>query len=160
VRARLKHEEGANAVEFALVLPILVVLLFGILYGGLVINHQLSVTQAAREGARFGATAPWGDDWFTDVRTRAVQASAGTLSVSSAAICVWFVTEDGDVEPDPSNSGCPTGLLNELPDDGDRVVVYVERTAVIDLVMYRLPPTKLKGYAVARHEAGLPSGGG
>lgn len=45
-------ERGAAAVEFALVLPILLVLLLGIVEFGRVFNVQVSVTNAAREGAR------------------------------------------------------------------------------------------------------------
>ncbi len=45
-------ERGAAAVEFALVLPILVLILFGVIEFGGVYNAQLMVTGAAREGAR------------------------------------------------------------------------------------------------------------
>ncbi|MBV1779101.1 pilus assembly protein [Paeniglutamicibacter sp. ABSL32-1] len=47
-----KREEGASAVEFALVLPVLITLLLGIMEFGFFFNQQISVTQAAREGAR------------------------------------------------------------------------------------------------------------
>lgn len=52
-------ERGAAAVEFALVLPILVLILFGVIEFGGVYNAQLMVTGAAREGAR--AMAVGGD---------------------------------------------------------------------------------------------------
>ncbi|MHB0976559.1 MAG: TadE/TadG family type IV pilus assembly protein [Candidatus Aquicultorales bacterium] len=45
-------ESGASAVEFAVVLPVLVVLVFGILYFGLIFNNYLVLTHAAREGVR------------------------------------------------------------------------------------------------------------
>lgn len=43
---------GASAVEFAVVLPLLLTLLVGIIEFGFFFNQQISVTQAAREGAR------------------------------------------------------------------------------------------------------------
>jgi len=49
---RLRTEGGAVAVEFALVLPMLVALLLGIMEFGLMYNGQVSVTNAAREAAR------------------------------------------------------------------------------------------------------------
>jgi Flp pilus assembly protein TadG len=49
---KLRSEDGAVAVEFALVLPILVVMLLGIMEFGLLYNAQITVTNAAREGAR------------------------------------------------------------------------------------------------------------
>jgi Flp pilus assembly protein TadG len=58
-RAR-KGERGAVAVEFAILLPVLLLILFGIVEFGFVFNRYTSVTHAAREGVRqlsVGATA-------------------------------------------------------------------------------------------------------
>jgi Flp pilus assembly protein TadG len=49
---RNNSEEGAAAVEFALVLPLLFMLVFGIIWYGWTFNRWISVTNAAREGAR------------------------------------------------------------------------------------------------------------
>ncbi|WP_136612339.1 TadE/TadG family type IV pilus assembly protein [Sinomonas albida] len=46
------RERGAAAVEFALVLPVLVVLVMGIIDFGRVFNAQQTLTFAARAGAR------------------------------------------------------------------------------------------------------------
>ena len=48
----MHSERGAAAVEFALVFPLLVTLLLGIMEFGRVYNVQVSVSSAAREGAR------------------------------------------------------------------------------------------------------------
>jgi Flp pilus assembly protein TadG len=48
-------DRGAAAVEFALIVPLLLVVLFAIIDLGWVFNQQLSVTAAAREGARYFA---------------------------------------------------------------------------------------------------------
>lgn len=45
-------ERGAAAVEFALILPVLVSLLIGIVEFGRAYNAQITLTAAAREGAR------------------------------------------------------------------------------------------------------------
>lgn len=50
--AHARSEDGAAAVEFALLLPILIMLILGILEFGLAYNAQITVTNAAREGAR------------------------------------------------------------------------------------------------------------
>jgi Flp pilus assembly protein TadG len=47
-----RSERGAVAVEFALVLPVLLLLVMGIMEFGRAYNAQLSLTHAAREGVR------------------------------------------------------------------------------------------------------------
>jgi Flp pilus assembly protein TadG len=47
-----RTEDGAVAVEFALLLPLLVALLLGIMEFGLLYNAQITLTNAAREGVR------------------------------------------------------------------------------------------------------------
>lgn len=49
---RRRSDDGAAAVEFALLLPILLLLVFGIVDFSLLLNTQLNLTEAAREGAR------------------------------------------------------------------------------------------------------------
>jgi Flp pilus assembly protein TadG len=49
------QDRGAAAVEFALVLPLLLLLVFGIIDFGLALSDQITLTQAAREGARLAA---------------------------------------------------------------------------------------------------------
>lgn len=46
---------GASAVEFAIVLPLLVLFLFGIITFGLALNRQQGMEAAAREGARLAS---------------------------------------------------------------------------------------------------------
>ena len=50
-----KSEKGQSMVEFALVLPLLLILLFGILEFGLIFNSYLTITHASREGARIAS---------------------------------------------------------------------------------------------------------
>lgn len=48
-------ERGAVAVEMAILLPLLLLILVGIIEYGRVLNVQISLTHAAREGARHAA---------------------------------------------------------------------------------------------------------
>jgi len=51
----IKNEKGASAVEFAIILPILIMLIFGIFQFGIAYNNYITITHAAREGARRAA---------------------------------------------------------------------------------------------------------
>jgi Flp pilus assembly protein TadG len=51
------HDSGQSTVEFALVLPFVMLLLLGLLQAGLLLRDQLVVVGAAREGAREAAVS-------------------------------------------------------------------------------------------------------
>ena len=53
----LRREDGQAITEFALILPILVALLLGIIQFGIVFNNYLTITDAARAGARKAAVS-------------------------------------------------------------------------------------------------------
>ncbi|MDO3378430.1 TadE/TadG family type IV pilus assembly protein [Geoalkalibacter halelectricus] len=50
----LRDDRGAAAVEFAVVLPLLLMLVFGIIEFGLLIYNKAMITNASREAARAG----------------------------------------------------------------------------------------------------------
>lgn len=50
-----RRDSGASALEFAIVVPVLMMLIFGLLEFGFIFQGQLAVTHAAREGARLAA---------------------------------------------------------------------------------------------------------
>ena len=54
-----RHRRGATAVEFALVLPVMVTLLLGTVDFGRFAYTQIAVTNAARAGAAFGSMNPY-----------------------------------------------------------------------------------------------------
>ena len=51
---KIRSETGTSAVEFALILPLLVIILFGIIEFGIALYRQAVLTNASREGARLG----------------------------------------------------------------------------------------------------------
>ncbi|MDN4610768.1 TadE/TadG family type IV pilus assembly protein [Arthrobacter burdickii] len=87
---RYRNEKGAVAIELAFVLPVLLLILIGILEFGRVMNVQVSLTQAAREGARHAAIHY--DDGTMNVRAAALAAAPALAGLpvtvtSNAAAC-------------------------------------------------------------------------
>jgi Flp pilus assembly protein TadG len=79
-------ERGVVAVEFALVLPLLVTLVFGIVQFGLALNTKLTLTHAAREGARAAVVG-------SDVKTAVKDAATG-IGLKTSDIDVVECDED------------------------------------------------------------------
>jgi Flp pilus assembly protein TadG len=55
VLKRLRAEDGVAMVEFAIVLPVLLLVVFGIFYFGLFLNDSIDETHLASEAVRFAA---------------------------------------------------------------------------------------------------------
>ena len=60
-----KHP-GQSLIELALILPVLMFILVGIVDFGRVFNAYIIITNAAREGARYGAMHPTDEDGIKD----------------------------------------------------------------------------------------------
>ena len=81
-----RAEKGQALVEFALVLPLLLALLCGIIDFGWLYYNQITLNNAAREGARYAVIHyDPSEDWKDAAETRMLTSMAG---VSSAAAIV------------------------------------------------------------------------
>ena len=94
--SRKARDRGTAAVEFALVLPVLLLIVFGIIDFGRALNAQITLTGAAREGVRLAALG------YTDAAVQArVVAAAPDLSgvaVTVAASCPPGAGPSADAE--------------------------------------------------------------
>ena len=77
-KAKLRNEKGASAVEFALVLPIFISVIFGIFQFGIAFNNWIAITHAAREGARLAAVKQYNEQRVRD--------SAPSVQIQSIAV--------------------------------------------------------------------------
>ena len=75
------RDRGATAVEVALLMPILLVLVMGIVDFGLALRAQITITQAAREGVRVAALKQ------TGAATRAQTAASGLAIGVAVSAC-------------------------------------------------------------------------
>lgn len=118
-------EEGAALVEFALVLPVLLVLLLGMLDFGKAFNYWIDQTHLANEGARWAAVNknPGGGTLQQYVRSQANTPElrdGGTASVAGPIqICITFPNGTSQVG-DPVRVTAST-TYNWLPFLGSRL---------------------------------------
>ena len=75
VRRRLKCDRGSQLVEFALIFPLLLLVVMGVVDWGLMFQRYEVLTNAAREGARVAALPDYGS---ADVTARVNQYLTGT----------------------------------------------------------------------------------
>ena len=99
---RKDGERGAAAVEFALVLPILLLLVFGIIDFGRALNAQLTLTQAAREGVRLAALGYPAAE--VQARADAAAPELSGVSVTIAASCAPDAGPTADAQVNVSYS--------------------------------------------------------
>lgn len=86
-KKRRHDDRGASAVEFALVVPLLLLIVFGMVEFGVAISRYASVTNAAREGVRaasLGAT--------TDEIRQTVAASLDSVDPDDLSVVVTCQT--------------------------------------------------------------------
>jgi Flp pilus assembly protein TadG len=82
--ARKGRDRGAAAVEFALVLPLLLLIVFGIIDFGRALNAQITLTEAAREGVRLAALGDSSAEVSARAQAAAPQLSGVTVTVTTS----------------------------------------------------------------------------
>jgi len=127
---------GQTLVEFAFVLPILLLLMVAIIDFGILFYSQMAVSNAAWEGARAGATIidpSLGDQEIT----RAIHSAAFGLDISRLVIDI-----------DPAQDEAPRNQAFPAP-RGDPLTVTIQYQVELTFPRISLPVT---GKAVTRME--------
>lgn len=114
---RLKLQAGAELVEFALVLPLLLLVVFGIVDFSLALFDKAVITNAAREGARAGVVFKDPLPTWAELQT---EASATVTNYCSAHL-ISFGASTISTTLTPLVDVSPAG-----PSSGDTVSVTVQ----------------------------------
>src|SRR5665811_750989 len=139
-------EDGAALVEFAILAPLLIMLLFGIVTAGLAFNHSISLTHSAREASRQAATLPVSnfanlDLWLDAVLAQVIDDADGSLDagVPGRTICVAYVHPSGTLSTDVTRSvtrdpsGTDVYASSPCFTDGSRVTLLVTSVESVPL---------------------------
>ncbi len=125
-----RKEKAQTMVEFALVFPVLLVITYGIIEFGRMVFIYAEVTNAAREGARYGAAVAGLFDstplpQFADCANirKAVRKTAIMVNIPDANIQIWYDRPGtGTIAnscPPPTNNGKYPIIA------GDRIIVHI-----------------------------------
>lgn len=139
---RKSGERGASLVEFAIVAPLLFLLLFGVIEFARVVSAYTTVWTGAREGARYATTSGGSDISSGIPRNRdcagildAVQAKAVVSSIAGADVTIEWVNPSGTLiadcnpataAPNPNQKSGGNWVV-DIP-NASRIVVEVEGT--------------------------------
>jgi hypothetical protein len=93
-------QRGQDAVEFALVLPVLLLIFFGVVDLGRILHASITITNAARAGARYGSMYP--DDLNAVLGVVEAEAQGSGIDLSDAALSDIAVSC-------PALGGCASG---------------------------------------------------
>jgi Flp pilus assembly protein TadG len=116
----MRRDRGAQVVEFALIVPLVLILIGAIVQFGFAFNRQVTVTQAAREGARLAAIC--GSTCSPKSVIQATKDAAPGLDPTKMTITVQYCPADGSACTGSVGSPgyCPA---NADQDTGDAVVI-------------------------------------
>jgi len=131
---RWHREDGAAAIEFAIVTVLLLLIVFGILEYGRIYSQVEVLNGAAREGARVGAVQGTRSDI-----TNAVMASAGPYSGQISNITVSAKSESGASAPPGQDPPCQDSSTSPgVVTQGGTITVTFDYHAKVNIGL--LPP--------------------
>jgi Flp pilus assembly protein TadG len=139
---RRRNDSGASAVEFALVVPLLILLLIGTITAGMTYSDHLSITNGAREAARYGAAADATNPatWAASVQSRVQQVyfNAAGQTPTDDQVCVKLVSQSGTVVASDSGTSCGTepALPANMETGSCAVLVWMTKPGSIRLVVF------------------------
>ena len=137
-RQSLRSESGVALVEFALVLPLVIILFFGLLDFGKAFNYWNNTTHLSNEGARWAAVdKSFGgvtlQDYIAGQADTTELRSGGTSSVPSGIqVCVDFPNGTSEVgDPVEVKVKSSYHLMSFLGDEIDIASVPIESKATM-----------------------------
>lgn len=111
---RDSRESGTALVEFALVAPLLFLVLFGIIEFGLVFKDSLTLTNMTRAGSRIGAEVGNTTDPDADYQIlSAIQAASGPLTNQVQGVIIFKASPTSSALPAGCSLASPDGVTGE-----------------------------------------------
>jgi Flp pilus assembly protein TadG len=137
MRHRRRNERGAVAVEFALLLPLIVAILFGMTEFGVNLSKWEDYESAAREGARYAAVQcqprqpgdPTSGPCTNSMIARAINQASSSLSLAASNVTVTI-----------THGGAPVASSDCSQYPGDAISVSWVQTFTFDVPLLPIAP--------------------
>ena len=140
-RARRRGECGASAVEFALILPLLVLLVGAIIDFGFVFSQQITFNNAARDAARAGVVtnlAGSGLSCSTIISQARESAVVGAIGADKVDVAVTVAGANGTCSV-PAGSTSVSGASAITPCTGSNAPIAT-KNLVVTMTYNSVPP--------------------
>jgi hypothetical protein len=107
-----RDERGVAAVEAAIITPLFLLLVFGIIEFGLAFKDQLAVTSAVRAGARIASAEPRSANFATDAAAQVAREGSALNMNDVKALWVYQADDSGHPEGSGGSFGsCATNCV-------------------------------------------------
>src|SRR4051794_34188783 len=136
-------KNGQSVVEFAIATPLILLLIFGIIDMGRLIQAQVTVDNAARQGLRFAVTGeqerdPSNTYWITRTTSIVTHTLSGLVGLPMSNTNDPTVAGFHEVDINPSDAGGPGQIVE--------ITVYYNVEMLTPLVNIILPRVLVHGY--------------
>jgi Flp pilus assembly protein TadG len=140
-QSRRRRQSAQSLTEFALILPLLMLILLGVVDFGRVFYYWTSIANSAREGARYGTTHPTqiANNCKADpnnVKYRVKQEAGTTMVLSDTNITVYWVDAVNGATTNASTNCSPLPADRRIYQNPNivRVDVYFDFQAITPMI--------------------------
>jgi hypothetical protein len=160
-----RSESGAEVIEFALTLPLLLLVVLGIIEFGFVFQQYEVVTNAAREGARIASLSTYGSTAAARINNATQRVTdyltAGGLSSAAATVCVGPPNNDASCDgsfsqtplPGAGGVGATCIQMIRVKVEYDHPVIFVD--GIVNYFGGSFPDLTLRARSTMRTEASV-----
>ena len=158
---KLREERGASAVEFAIIASLLLMILFGTITFGILLNRYQGLQSAGREGARLGSLTQTTvgqiksrtSESVSIINASSVTTNCGSWGAAVETGCILIQTkQDNNDDGDTTDGGETTtwttsgdAPCNSVPAQGRSIYVEVRYRLRIDIPLWASPQMTISG---------------
>jgi Flp pilus assembly protein TadG len=122
IKKQTLNQSGASALEFALLLPVLLLILFGIIEFSVLFYNKAMITNASREGARFGISYVFDNNGENGEHPSVAQIET-VVSNYIGNMLITFGTENIDTDVSDNATGAGDTLRVTVSYDYDFLIL-------------------------------------